>query len=59
MCLCQPNWDQSLDEQRLLRDECLLNQFTVQPPSVELSLPVRKEMIARDAVWQTVHLTKY
>lgn len=39
-------------------DESLLSQFTVQPLSVELSLPNRSEINPKDAVWQTVHSTK-
>lgn len=46
-------------EQRLLRDECLLDQFTIQPANVEISLPTRQGTIPRDAVWQTVDMEKY
>lgn len=34
-------------------------QYIIQPPNVERTLPNRNESIPRDAVWQKVHSTKY
>lgn len=46
-------------KQSINYNERVLDQFTIQPPNIELLLPTRKGIIPRDAVWQTVHLKKY